>query len=136
MSALAGGFTPSAAVRADPAHAKELVIVGLTATGVIAAIGQVGKTNGLPSSRIGYGVFIAMALLSLMAEFAPEVAATFAMLILATSLFVYGGPAFELLAKLTGTTTAKTYAGAGYTPPGSSTGNHPMGPYLPTPGSD
>lgn len=125
---------PSAAVQADPAHAKELVIVGLVGAGVVSAIGQVGKTNGLPSSRIGYGVFIAMALLSLLAEFAPSVAATFAMLILATAVFVYGGPAFELLAKLTGTTTAKTYAGPGYVPAGSSSTNHPMGPYLPTPG--
>lgn len=102
----------SAAVQADPARAKELVIVGVVSTGVIAAIGQVGKTNSLPSSRIGYGVFIALALLSLLAEVAPEVAASFAMLILATSFFVYGTPAFAALTKL----TAKKPSAAGATP--------------------
>lgn len=94
----------------DPAHAKELVLVGAIGTGLVSAVGQIGQNSALPSSRIGFGVFIELVMLSLLAEFAPQLASGFAMLGLTTAVFVYGGPAFDALSRITNTTAPATTA--------------------------
>lgn len=98
-----------------------MVITGVLGAGVVTTVGQIGRTGNLPSSRIGFGVFIALVLLLLLAEASPELAAGFATLMLLTALFVEGGPLWDTLSKDTKPSLISSGTPAGGT--GSTTGN-------------
>lgn len=80
---------------------KGLVIVGTLGAGVVTAVGQVGQTGRLPSTRIAVGSFSAAVLLALLAEAAPDLAGALAAMILVSSIFVFGAPAFATLSHIT-----------------------------------
>lgn len=69
---------------------KDTVLIGVVGTGVVTFVGDVGKTGSLPSSRLGFGIFISLVLLLLLAEAAPDLAAGFATLMFLTALFATG----------------------------------------------
>ena len=80
-------------------QAKRYVLVGVTGAGALAAIDQ-ARQGKVPSARIGVGVLAAGAMLLVLAEFAPDLAAGFGALILLTSAFVLGAGAWSGIARI------------------------------------
>lgn len=85
----------------ESAQAKRIVLLGTIGSGILAAVGSVDLTHDkgalLPSTRIPFGVFLTGALLAGAAEFAPDIAAGIASLMLVTTMFVIGAPAWSRL---------------------------------------
>lgn len=74
--------------------AKRLVVVSTVATGTLTVI-ALYRRGTTPTARVGVGVIGAGVILATIAEVAPNLAAAFAVLMLATSAFVAGGDAWE-----------------------------------------
>lgn len=79
---------------------ESTVILSLLVAGGSAAVGQLGQGH-IPPVRIGVGVAVAGTLLLVVAQFAPQVAASFAVIVMITALLVSGGPAFLALTNAT-----------------------------------
>jgi hypothetical protein len=92
-----------------PAQAKRLVIGGLGVAGIVAAVGDLSSGQA-PQLRIFIGACIAGAVLAMVAEVQPELAAGLALLVL-LSAAIAGGPA--TIEKVAGATS-----GSGRTPAG------------------
>ena len=84
-------------------EAKRAIVVSLLVSGVLVSTEHLANGD-MPPLSIGIGVGVAGIMLLTGAEFFPEVAGAFGLLILTTATFVYGGPAFRALAKATGGT--------------------------------
>lgn len=84
-----------------PDGAKRVVVGSLAATGALAAAKDL--TGGrAPKLRILFGVFTAGMVLAMLAEAAPQVAGTFALLMLSTAVFTAGSETFGALGRLLG----------------------------------
>ena len=79
-----------------PRRAKRIILLAIIVAGTIAFVRQAAEGE-IPSVRIAVGGFVALIMLTLIAEAAPEVAAGFAMLTLVSSIFVTGEPALSAI---------------------------------------
>lgn len=119
----------------DPTQAQRVVIMSTLGTGVLTVIGTAAKldpTNPHPtisSGRVIIGTFVAGIMLSGLAQVQPDLASGLAALMLVTSMFVVGTPAWDALSHAVGGGTAD--AAPGHLPAGATTTSHPLGPYLP-----
>jgi hypothetical protein len=84
----------------DAGQAKRYVIVGVTGAGALAAVDQLARGD-VPSARIGVGVIFTGAMLLVLAEFAPGLAAGFGALILTTAALVTGADAWKAITRIT-----------------------------------
>jgi len=83
-----------------PDSAKQVVLVGVTGSALLAVAGEIAKTKTWPSNpRIVVGGFAAAVILSALATPLPGISAGIAAVMLLTSAFVYGGPAWQALTK-------------------------------------
>lgn len=69
-------------------RAKRLVLLAMMVAGTAASLRAVTAERRLPSARIPIGVFAAGIMLAVLAEFAPELAGSLALLIVVASLTV------------------------------------------------
>lgn len=69
--------------------AKQMILISLLISGAIAA-GKRVTQGKLPSGRIFFGILLAGVLLSVLAEFTPELAGPLAALLLITAVFGSG----------------------------------------------
>jgi hypothetical protein len=76
--------------------AKQMILIALLVSGLMAASKDVFKGN-MPKGRIFFGILVAGLLLSILAEFAPEVAGPLAALLLVTALFGQDGGAINTI---------------------------------------
>lgn len=77
------------------------LIVGCLAASAVVAGGSSLATGDGPSIRMVLGVAFTGVGLATVAMFSPDLAGTFATLVLTTTVFVYGGPFFDLIGHLT-----------------------------------
>ncbi len=84
-----------------PGQARSTVMIGLAGTGALVTMASV-ITGGGPRLTILIGVGVAGTLLMIVAEYAPELAASFAALILVTALFTSGGAVAAALTRYLG----------------------------------
>lgn len=70
------------------AAAKRIVLVALVVAGGTATARELIEHGALPSVRVPLGAFVAGVMLAGLAEFAPDLAATFALVALTTALLV------------------------------------------------
>jgi len=78
--------------------AKKIVVISLIATGVVVVLDAVVKQHVFPSPRIFIAGAIMFVLLGFAAEFAPQVAAPFAVLVFLAVLLSDGGTALDSVA--------------------------------------
>lgn len=83
-----------------PQQAKEIVIVGVLGTGVVAAVGS-ARQGSVPPTSIGIGVLVSGAMLLGLAQVAPGLAAGFAALLLTTAMFVTGAGTWQAITNIT-----------------------------------
>lgn len=76
-------------------QAKRLVVVGTVGTVGIAALSHVATEQSLPSARIAIGGFAVGIMLGLMAEVWPQGAGGLALVMLVSTAFVVGAPAWS-----------------------------------------
>lgn len=69
--------------------AKQMILMSILMSGLVAAGKEVTKGK-MPPGRIFYGILLAGFMLSMLAEFAPELAGPLAALLLVTSIFGSG----------------------------------------------
>lgn len=83
-----------------PENSKQLVLIGVGGSAVLAVAGEVARTKEWPKNpRIIVGTFAAAIILTGISAAAPDVAGGIAAVMLLTSAFVYGKPAWEAIAK-------------------------------------
>lgn len=81
------------------ARGQQLIVGCLTATAVVAAGSTAFDGDGRgPGMRLVVGVSVAAATLATVNMFAPDIAGGMAVLVLTTTVFVYGGPLFDAIA--------------------------------------
>lgn len=84
-------------------EAKQIIITSILVTGLLAiaknVFEQKGKELALPNMRILVGVLLAGFLLSVLAQFAPELAGPLALLLMVTAIFS-SNVVFTKLAKI------------------------------------
>lgn len=78
--------------------AKRLVVASVVVTGTLAAVKDVSRGQ-LPRVRVALGLTFAAVALAALAEVAPELAGSFAALLLVSSIFQIGGDSFAAIAK-------------------------------------
>jgi hypothetical protein len=90
----------------DSAGAKRMILLAVVVTGIITIIADLSEGQR-PSIRVGVGVVFAAVLLSVIAEFAPKLARSFAALMVLSAVFLRGAPVFTAITGVTqkGTTT-------------------------------
>ena len=81
-----------------PAGAKELALGSVVITGVLASVNSVSKGH-LPSVRIVLGLGFAGVVLTFLADPAPDLAGSFAALLLVSALLNLGSSAFANISK-------------------------------------
>lgn len=84
---------------ASSEQAKQLAILSVVVAGGLSAVGDFGKDQ-LPPLRLAVGVGFAAIVLTGMAEVAPELSAAFSILILLTSIFVWGADGLTAILRL------------------------------------
>lgn len=84
----------------NAANAKPLAVVSVLVAGGLSATASFGEGH-IPPLRIGVGALFAGVVLTTMAEVAPQLSVAFSMLVLLSSVFVYGGPAFAAINRAT-----------------------------------
>lgn len=85
-----------------PAGAHNLVIGSVVVTGALAAVNSISHGH-LPTVRTGLGLAFAGVALTALADVAPDLAGSFAALLLVAALLNVGAPAFSTITKgLTG----------------------------------
>lgn len=82
----------------SPAEAKKWILPAVAVSGVTAAVSDITTSRQVPRVRIAIGAIIVAAILSFLADLAPEVAAGFAGTILVGALLLKGG----VFSKITG----------------------------------
>lgn len=75
----------------SPAEAKKWIIPAVTVAGVTAAVSDLTDQKKLPRIRIAIGAVLVAAILTFVAEFAPDAASGLAATILVGSLLLKGG---------------------------------------------
>lgn len=93
-------------------EAKRLVIGAMGVAGVVAAAGDLAGGHA-PQLRIFIGAVVAAAVLSMIAEFSPEGAQMFAVLILVSALIAGGPNTYAKVQKITAGTPTQTTQKAG-----------------------
>ncbi len=81
-------------------RSQQLIVGCLAGTAVVATASSLAEGEG-PSGRILVGTAFAGLGLATLNMFAPEVAGSFAVLMLVSAVFVYGGPAISAVTSLT-----------------------------------
>lgn len=71
-------------------EAKQLVLTSILVTGMVAVGRKAIEKREIPSMRILVGVLISGFLLSVLAQFAPELAGPLALLLMITAIFSSG----------------------------------------------
>jgi hypothetical protein len=79
--------------------AKKIVVLSLFATGVIVVLDKIVKEHTFPSPRIFIGLALIFVILGFTAEFAPQVAAPFAVLVFLAVLLSDGGTALDSVSR-------------------------------------
>lgn len=87
-------------------RSQELIIGSLTGVAVV-AVGSSLAQGEAPAASIVVGTAFAGIGLATLNMFAPELAGSFAVLILVSAVFYYGGPALDAVTSLTTDTTTK-----------------------------
>lgn len=82
-------------------RSQELVVGCLAASAAVAAGSSLASGN-LPGMRLVVGVAFTGAGLATVSMLAPDLAGSFAVLILTTTVFLYGGPLMEAISAATG----------------------------------
>lgn len=85
------------------AGAQKLVIGSMLVAGTMSTIRDISRGHG-PSIRMGIGLTFAGVTLSLIADSQPQLAASFAVLIIAASVFVTGSDALTAINAAVGVT--------------------------------
>lgn len=83
-------------------QAKRLVVIAFVVGGGLAAVGDFRQSRQLPRLRILIAAFVAAAILSAAADVAPDLAGSFAVLVL-LSAFLIAGP--DVIGAVTGAVT-------------------------------
>jgi len=99
-------------------RAQELIVGSLAATAAVTA-GSTLASGQVPGLRLVVGLAFTGVGLATAAMVAPDLAGSLAVLILTTTVFVYGRPLMDAVSTLTGGTTATTTAPAAPTRKGS-----------------
>lgn len=79
----------------------DLIIGSMALVGVMTVVGRTQSTTPAPALRTAIGLFAATLVLTAGGEVAPQLAAGIAVLAATTAVFVYGGPAWNAVAKAT-----------------------------------
>jgi hypothetical protein len=82
-------------------RAQELVVGCLAASAAVAAGSSLASGN-VPGMRLVVGIAFTGAGLATVSMVAPDLAGSFAVLILTTTVFLYGGPLMEAVTAATG----------------------------------
>lgn len=82
---------------ADP---NTVVVTSVAGTGVVVLASKAARGER-PSLRFGVGLGFSALVLAIAAQFAPRLAAAFAVLLFTSSVFVYGGPALAAITRTT-----------------------------------
>lgn len=104
-------------------------------TVVLTLLGTASKSDPtdphptIGSGRLVIGAAVVGIMLAGLAQAQPDLAQGLGALMLVTSMFVVGTPAWDAIAHATGGGTAT--AAPGHLPAGATIANHPNGPYLP-----
>lgn len=80
--------------------AQTVVVTSVAVSGVV-VLANDAVTNKTPTVRFGVGLGATALALAVMTEFTPRLAQSFAVLLLTTTVFVYGGPALAAISKTT-----------------------------------
>ena len=80
--------------------AKKIVVLSLIATAIVVVLDKVVKEHTFPSPRIFIGGAIMFVILGFSAEFAPQVAAPFAVLVFLAVLLSDGGTALDSIGNI------------------------------------
>lgn len=88
-------------------RANGLIVTSLAVSSALVLIRD-AQTSTLPAGRFIVGTAVAGVGLAVTAQFAPELAGGLAVLLLASSALVYGGPAWSALADRVTPATAPT----------------------------
>lgn len=75
----------------NPTEAKKWIIPAVTVAGITAAVSDITDNKKLPRIRIAIGAVLVAAVLTFMADLAPQLAAGFAAIILVGALLLKGG---------------------------------------------
>ena len=76
-----------------PGKAQTLIVTSLAVSGGLVVVKD-AKAGQLPGARLAIGLTFTGVSLGVLAQFSPDLAGGVALLLLTTSVFVYGGPAF------------------------------------------
>ena len=76
------------------ARASAWIVTSLAVSGTLAAVKDVSTDGQLDGLRLGVGLTVAGVMLATLAQVAPDVAGALALLVMVTSVFVFGGPAW------------------------------------------
>ena len=95
------------------AEAKRLAMISTVAVGGLVAINELAseKGTGINPLRVGIGLAVTGAFLTLGAELAPGIAGPFAVLFLVSGFVAVGATAFNHIADATGGATAASSKG-------------------------
>lgn len=84
------------------AGSKSVIVASTVATGALSYVGAIrDPARAAQPIRIAAGTFMAGTMLAFLAEFAPELAAGLAALMLVTAAFVAGGPGWAAISSIT-----------------------------------
>jgi hypothetical protein len=82
----------------SPDSAKHLVIASVVVTGVLASVKDVSRGQ-MPRAKVALGLVVAGVMLGALADVQPQLAGSFAALLLVSSLVNTGGAAFAAISK-------------------------------------
>lgn len=97
---------------AAQARGQELIVGCVAASAAIATASTLADGEA-PGIRLVAGVGVTAVGLATVNMFAPGLAGSFAVLMLTTTVFVYGGPAMDAIYRLTSEPKSKTQTGGG-----------------------
>lgn len=93
-----------------PADAKRIVVMSTVGTMVLTTAATLQKDSKLPGFKVVLGGFAMGTILAAAAEWAPELAAGLATLVLITAAFAVGPDAWDGLSHLQSTSSLTAYA--------------------------
>lgn len=82
------------------AQANTTVVTSLAVAGALILVRNANDST-MPAARVAIGLLFTGVGLGTVAQFAPKLASSFALLILTSAVFVYGGPALAAIAHAT-----------------------------------
>lgn len=92
-------------------RANALIVTALTVSSGLVVVREAADGDGAPPARFVIGVCLAGVALGVTAQLAPQLAGGLALLMLTTSVLVYGGPAFDVIGSSFGAAPGATTSG-------------------------